>query len=64
MSSDRLSCSGCDHNTERIGDALGYCSHCKRGYRNKDEQDLHNDLYTNELSSARSAYAAAGYSLD
>ena len=61
---DILTCAGCDHNTDRILDALGYCSHCKRGCHNKEEQDLHDDLYTTRLRSAHAAYAAAGYSLD
>ena len=64
MQNDRLLCDGCDHHTDRIQDALMYCSHCKRGYHREEEQELHKDLYTDKLRSARAAYAAAGYSMD
>lgn len=64
MKNNRLECDGCDHHTDDIRDALGYCSHCKRAYHNAEDQDIHKDLYSTRLSSARSAYGAAGYSLD
>lgn len=64
MNNDRLSCSGCDHHTDNIRDALGHCSHCKRAYRSEEEQNMHDDLYTDRLRSARAAYVAAGYTLD
>lgn len=64
MKNDRLLCDGCDHHTDNIQDALGYCSHCKRAYHNEFEQFIHEDLYDNRLKSARAAYRAAGYSLD
>lgn len=64
MKNNRLECDGCDHHMDSASVALQYCSKCKRGYKNKEEQSKYEDLYSTRLSSARSAYGAAGYSLD
>lgn len=64
MKNNGQSCEGCDHHMDSTSIALQYCSKCRRGYKNEEEQEKHKDLYSTRLSSARSAYGAAGYSLD
>jgi hypothetical protein len=64
MQDNRQSCSGCDHHMDSVSIALQYCSKCKRGYNSKEKQSKYEDLYSTRLSSARSVYGAAGYSLD